>query len=457
MKKRFINIFTVILVAAAISSCNKNLDQQPNTDIDAGSAIKTSDDVKAVLIGAYANMGASSSYGGRIFLDQDLLANYDDIDWTGTYQGMTQIYNKAIPVDNSFVSDDWLAGYKTINDVNNVLANISLVDDVDKIRVEGEAKFIRAATYFSLVQIFAKDWNNGDPQSNLGVPIVLTPTKDIDSGSIVARNTVAEVYAQIITDLKDAANDLQDNVPGGVASGYASEAAADAILARVYLQQSNFASAANAANSAINISTDAGLHLMPNFADEFPNLNPPDKVPNTAEDIFSIQVTTTAGINGYNEFYAETNRGDITVTDDHLAKYEDGDDRINMINEDYYVAKFDNIYGNVHTIRLAEMYLIRAEANYRNHSSVGDAPLNDINLIRNRAKLGSLSEGNLSLDAILHERFIELTFEGFALQDVKRNKQSVGNLEYNSPKLVFPIPIREIRVNPKLVQNDGYN
>ena len=120
-----------------------------------------------------------------------------------------------------------------------------------------------------------------------------------------------------------------------------------------------------------------------------------------------------------------------------------------------YGSSTENV-NNAKVYRTGEMYLIRAEANFRASSAVGADPLDDINLIRERALLPDLDLADLDLDAILHERFIELAFEGFFLQDVKRNKQSVGNLDFDAPALVYPIPIREIRVNPNLTQNDGY-
>lgn len=152
-------------------------------------------------------------------------------------------------------------------------------------------------------------------------------------------------------------------------------------------------------------------------------------------------------------------RGDIQINQAHLSLYEPGDARLGLFYNSggsIYTAKFDNLYGNVHIIRLAEMYLTRAEANFRMGTQVGDAPVNDINKIRQRVNLLPYIPGILTLAAILKERKLELAFEGFTLPDIKRTQGTVGNLNYNSPKLVFPIPKREIIVNPNLTQNAGY-
>jgi starch-binding outer membrane protein, SusD/RagB family len=111
-------------------------------------------------------------------------------------------------------------------------------------------------------------------------------------------------------------------------------------------------------------------------------------------------------------------------------------------------------------MRLAEMYLTRAEANFRLSSAVGDTPLNDINRIRTRA--GLANRVTLTLDDILRERQLELAFEGHYLHDLKRTRRSTAGSNnsngpaWNSPLLIFPIPQRELDVNVNLTQNDGY-
>lgn len=449
MKHTLVNI--LLFTTFIVSSCAKKLDTIPTQSIDAGDALSTSDDVQVALVGSYAALGAVDFYGGRAFLGPDLLGNNNEITWAGTYQGFTQIYNKAIPVDNGFVTNTWLTGYVAINDVNNVLQALPIVNETSKNRIQGEAKFIRGSAYFDLVRLFAKSYNDGNPSSNAGVPLVLTPTTSINDKSKVSRNTVTEVYTQVIKDLSDAEALLP------ASNGfYANKYVAAAMLARVYLQKGDYTSAAAAANRVISSGKYA---LTSTYADAFPYLYPPAAVANTSEDVFAMQVTSSSGTNGFQEFYSAAGRGDITINNAHLNLYEPGDDRLNLFyasGGSIFTGKFDNLYGNVHIIRLAEMYLIRAEANFRLGTSVGANPVDDINTIRERVLLPDLTAGALTLDKILKERKLELAFEGFTLHDAKRLKNSVGLLPYNSPKLIYPIPKREIIVNANLTQNEGY-
>lgn len=440
-------IFALLLTSSVlVFSCKKPLDVQPTQSIDESVALKTNSDVQVALVGSYADMGAADLYGGRVYVNTELLGNSNELSWAGTFQGLTQIFNKAIPVDNGFVANTWLTGYRTINDVNNVLSALAVVNANQKNRVEGEAKFIRGTVYFDLVRLFGKAWNDGTPTGNLGVPLILTPTKAITSASNVARNTVAQVYDQIISDLVDAEAKLP------VSNGFfATRNAASAMLARVYLQKGDFPNAVQAANRVI-VSNRQSLNA--NYADEFPyDPNGPVDLSNTQEDIFMIQVNATQGVNDFNTFFSLNGRGDISVTNNHLALYEPGDQRKDLFDIDV-TTKFDNAYGNVHISRLAEMYLIRAEGNFRLNTTVGATPLADINRIRNRVGLPSLL--TVTLANILKERKLELAFEGFALHDAKRLQNNVGSLPFNSPKLIYPIPDREIRVNSSLVQNAGY-
>lgn len=440
-------LFSILL----ISACDKKLDTTPTQSIDAAAALATSADVQVALVGAYSALGDADLYGGRAFVGPDLLGNSGEVTWSGTFQGFTQINNKAIPVDNGFVTNTWLAGYTSINDVNNVLGALDVVNTNSKDRIEGESKFIRGSVYFDLVRLFARSFNDGTPSANPGVPLVLTATTSVTDASKVSRNTVAEVYTQVIKDLTDAKTKLP------ASNGfYATTYAASAMLARVYLQMGDYANAVAEANTVIN---SGNFSLTKTYAEAFPFLDPPAPVSNTSEDIFAMQVTTSSGFNGFQEFYSADGRGDITINQSFLSQFEAGDDRLNLFytsGGSTFTGKFDNLYGNVHIIRLAEMYLIRAEGNFRLNTTIGATPLDDINTIRARVLLSPLTIAQLSHASILKERKLELAFEGFTLYDAKRLQTSIGIFPYNSPKLIYPIPKREIIVNSNLTQNEGY-
>ncbi len=454
MKNRILKSLLALFLITSVVGCNKRLDVPPKNSIDEAQALNTSSDVEAALVGAYRLAGDGDVLGGNAQVDQELLANEGDLNWSGTFQGMTQIYNKNIPVNNGFITSTWSDSYEAINVLNNVIASIEKVDDDKKNRVEGEAKFLRGLLYFQLVQAFGKDWSNGDPNTNLGVPIILEPTRDISESSKLPRNTVAEVYNQLISDLTTA----KDKLPP-TNTVFATTYSASAILSRVYMQQLKYAEAATEANRVI---TSGFFSLTPTYAESFPAPFPYAPRGNTSEEIFAIQVTTIVGINDFNTYFSSNGRADIDITDFHLNKYEANDDRLNLFYVDggsVYTGKHENQYGNVTIVRLAEMYLNRAEANFRLRPATpigGIPPEQDINRIRARVGLDPIDAADLTLDMIINERRLELAFEGQALADAKRLKKDISGLTWNSPKLVYPIPEREIIVNENLEQNEGY-
>ena len=457
MKKlrSYIKIITVVSAITALTACKKQLDLKPHDQIDATDAITTDKDVQSNLIGAYNRAGLSYIYGGDVFLMPDLMASQSVVKWSGTFQDLTEMVNQRVTINNGYVDNYWLDAYRVNNQANYVLANLDKATAANKNSYEGQAKFLRGLMYFDMARLFGKSWNDGDPNVNLAVPIVLKPTTVIGTDSYPSRSTVAQVYAQAIADLTDAETKLTTST-----SFYANTYAASAILARIYLQQGQYAKAVTEATKVIS---SGAYSLVANYADEFPFPNQNAvHVDNTTEDIFAIQVTAQQGVNDLNTFYASSDyagRGDISVRSTFLDEFEEGDGRLAVYNEDsggsLQVDKFDNLYGNVRVIRLAELYLIRAEANFRLGTSTGATPVEDINVIRARAGLTTLT--SVTLDQILKERRLELAFEGgFFLHDAKRLKQNVGALPYTSPRLVFPIPLLEINANKNLKQNDGY-
>jgi hypothetical protein len=268
---------------------------------------------------------------------------------------------------------------------------------------------------------------------------------------------VEEVYNQVLADLTEA----KDKLPEEQENFRATKFAALAFLSRVYLAQTKYAEAAEAASEVI----ESGLFSLAGSFDKAFNNSV-----NSPEDIFAVQQTSQSNSGTSNfgiiTFYASypIGRGEIQVTEDHLAKYEPGDARGEFFYEGSSISgsqglmtqKWSEAYKAIPLVRLAEMYLTRAEGNFRSGQMAGpNTPPEDVNVVRERAGLTPLS-GISDADEIVQERLRELAFEGEKFLTVKRLKLSVEGLPYNDPRLVFPIPQREIDLNNALPQNQGY-
>ncbi|TDE06865.1 RagB/SusD family nutrient uptake outer membrane protein [Flavobacterium sandaracinum] len=456
-------LILIILFATFFASCDSELEIDPRQNEDATVTLSTESGIMNILTGAYAIAADGDVYGGRILTSADLLAQTGitattDFRWRGTFAECRQMYSKTMLVNNGFVQQIYTRNYQIINAANIVIENIDKVQDPAKrATMVAEATFLKSLAYFELVRFYAKPFEAGQANSQLGVVIRPNAIYDFTIDLAKERSTVSEVYALIISGLNLAFNDLpEDN------SFYADKYAAKALLARVYLQQGNYPAARDAAHEVIE---NSGRTLSTKYADAF------NHDVNQSEDIFAIQITKQTGENEVTNLYASENNGgrggDIEIRATYLAKFTDINDErrnFNYINPDNgrrLTSKYTNQFGDVQLMRLAEMYLIRAEANFREGTFLGNTPLADINLLRTRANAANFLTVNLA--SILRERELELAMEGFAIHDLKRTKRSIdvfadGSklIPYNDNTLVFPIPLREMDTNSKITQNPGY-
>lgn len=478
MKKNKL-IILLLLIAGIFSACNNKLDIEPQQSVVEGKVLNNSDGIINILNGAYAGIKGTYSttesgeiYGGHFNFFSEELANDGDADFVGTFDTHRDLFDKSLVASHLLVRDSWIRTYDVINMTNIVLDKIDIVDESERERVQGEALCVRGMMYFELVRFWGLQWEPGTTNNQLGVPIKLTPTYGIEDAVFIPRSSVSDVYNQAISDLTTAETLLADY---GINGTRANTYTASAFLSRIYLQQSNFEQAALSADRVIS-SGEYSLVDVPNAAF--------NRDANTSEDVFAIQQSknSNAGVSndGLTTHYASLfghGRGDIIITDQHLAKYETGDLRgqvtdgladnatFNDVPTMFYVGidqnpgntmivKWADGAKNIPVVRLAEMYLTRAEGNFEAGTAHGSSPLEDINVIRNRAGLGDLTV--VDQNAIRNERRMELAYEGFALHDIRRWNQSVGALPYNDASLVLPIPEREIDVNPEMEQNPGY-
>lgn len=471
---KYLNIKKEIFVLSFVASllvvaCSKKLDIEPKEDIDASIALTNTEDVNAAVIGCYSIMGKGDLYGTSLFLQPDLLGADPDAGattadryatWVGTFQGPRQVYTKSMTRDNTEASRTWIKAYEAINMANNVLGALNVVTDpAKKIQFEGEALFVRGIMHFELVRLYALPWGATINNTQLGVVIRTKATKtEADAFEITPRSTVAQVYTQVINDLTAAVTRLPESGDEGRATKYT----ALAFLSRIYLQQNNYVKALDASNQVI---ASGNYKLNASVAAVFSNKN-------TAESIWEIQQNDQNNAGNANDgmatFYASfpgIGRADMRVSPGFVTAYPTNDLRR---TEWYYIgtgARPGNTYTskwkayaqNLPVIRIAEMYLTRAECNLRLASSVGATPAMDLATVRNNTRTNSTAPIAPTLNNILEERMLELAFEGVRIHDIKRLHLSAGIYPWNDDKLVFPIPQREVdATNGIIVQNPGY-
>jgi hypothetical protein len=450
-------------ILTAVFSCNKKLDVLPQNNV---TDIQTGDDVVALLKGEYSLMQSASAFGEQYILISDLLANKNQVLFVGSFTDYKDILNKRQTKENAIATSIWENSYLLIENSNIVLDKISLVDEDEQATVAAEAKFMRGVAYYELVNYFAQPYSAANTSSNPGVPLVLEPTYLYDSvKNKPARASVEDVYKQIISDLTDAVKDLPATAENARATSYAAEA----FLARVYMNMADYTNAATMANDVIN---SGNYTLTSTFNQAFNNPS------NSTEDIFGIQQTaqSNAGTtnNGIVTFYRyaydgdgnnQGGRGDAQMDPAYLNIFDDPNDFRASFNapgystnftDGLYTLKWLTFYRVIPVVRLAEMYLTRGEANLRKGGVPigGVTPEQDINTVRERAGASHLSD--VTGNDFVNERFRELAFEGDRLWTLKRLKLKVGSYDFDAPELVLPIPQREIDVNSNLTQNEGY-
>lgn len=478
MKKNFTWPAYALALALGLSGCKDALNIQPLQSIDAATAYNTSQKVAAAVVGTYARLDNPRLYGTDLILLPELLAGNSYISFDGSFQNYRQIRAHTQISTLSNAEGIWTQAYDAINQCNLVLANTAVVSDAgQKSQYEGEVSFIRGTMYFELVRLFAQQYQPGTDNTQPGIPINLTPITTAEQADVkLTRGTVEAVYAQVIKDLQSAVSKLPaQNITR------ASKYSAEAMLARVYLQQGNYTAARAAADDVIK---NSGARVQGTVAAIFANRN-------SSESLFEIQQndqnnagTSNDGLATYFAGYSPNGdqgilygRGDVSISASFASLYEDfdvrGPDTLAAIQTSKLIYTSDGnnrtgryrtikwrTYGqNIPIVRLAEMYLIRAEADVRANNTL--SATQDVNTIRERS--GASPKTTVTIADVLQERQLELAFEGFRIHDLRRTGGNVIAATANTvavkatdARFILPIPQREINNNPNLVQNDFY-
>lgn len=441
--KRYRSLFaTAIAITILFAGCDV-LDVEPSQSIPAEGAIQTPSDMQKALYGCYNGLQSDGHYGRNYLVIPDLAA--DNLEWKGTTQDYGAVNNNSITPDMALVEGIWASIYSTINSVNNALyylPNVSNLTDEAYNNFEGELRFIRALCYFDLVRLFG------------GVPIRELPALEAGETLNVPRSSTADVYTFVSDELELAAGLITNTMPGR-----ATEAAAKALLARVYLYMEDYDNAWLNANDVIE---NYSFILEDNYSDMF-------SLEYSSESIFEIDFNDQDG-NRLAQYFAPTSLGgryEFAPTEDVISEYQANDERKDAsLSSTPSVIKYTDIQqgaDNVIVLRLPEMYLIRAEAEANKTTPVIDNIISDIDAVRNRASLAGTSANTLVAlkEEILLQRRLEFAFEGHRWFDLIRAGVAVDVLPNvtSTNQLLYPIPQSEILSNGAIDptdQNAGY-
>ena len=452
MRKTIFSYFVVAAMMFGMVACEKNIELEPVSSLDGSGGFKTKEDVTAALLGCYNSLQSANYVGLRYWTFADMYA--DNIAHVGTFPSFSQIFNKQILADNVEISNMWSNIYSGINRMNTVIEAAAAVDDksFNSASAIGEARLLRAFQYFNLLRYFGGGETGYNKSGGLGVPIVVKPTLTPEDAKPVARSSEGDVWKLIGEDIDFAVQ----NLPNNVAAGRVNRRVAFALKARAHLYKGEWAAAEAAADSVI---TKGGYSLLAGASYQnifFQKGN--------SEAIWELVYDATNTSSAYFFYYPTSlgGRNEISAT----ASLRDASEATDVRKAVNYTSspaaktlKFTRADGtdNNVMVRLAEVYLIRAEARARQSKLVES--LADINVIRKRAGLldeVAVTEAGL-INAIEKERRIELAFEGHRWFDIRRYNKlaSVGITQ--SFRALWPIPQREVLTTQNVItQNPGY-
>ena len=465
------------LVALLLASCNGYLKKEPRALLTTDKVFSDSAGVISVLAASYRHLHRFEYYGRDMMLMGDVLADNAAIAInTGRY--VTHINNQLFSHFNFWSG----APYEAVNEANFVIEATDdtkiLMSDRLRARLKAEALFIRALCHHDLARVYSYEPANAGG-FNLGVVIRDKPTRGVSDADGAKRATVAETYDFIIKDLQDAIA-LFSTIPNEAFPRRANQAAAEALLARVYLYAGRFADAADAADAAMStLSSQAAptavLTTTANHVSSFATATHP-------ESIFEIDIGPAdwSTVDGVNNSLASWTRSPssflplpgpgpvyaIKASNTLNGLIVAPDVRRNLWSSAGECGKWrgekGNFVENVPVIRYAELLLISAEGRARSGGEA--AALTSLNqLVTNRGLTALNLSGLALIDEIMRQRRIEFAFEGHRWFDMKRlglpipkDPAQGAALSASDSRLLSFIPTSETGVNPNLVQNPGY-
>ncbi|NHB70158.1 RagB/SusD family nutrient uptake outer membrane protein [Perlabentimonas gracilis] len=483
MKKIFA-ILTIVLTIGFVG-CEDFLVEAPLLTQSSELTMSTYGGLDNAIAGAYAPLVHTTWYGSFFVLDAEMRSGNAIIPTNTDFTSGRMRLPHDLSYSSTSTSGLWGWAYYTISMVNNVIENLEGKDvggvtEQDLNNLKAEALFIRALSHFDALRLYALPYSKNP--NGPGVPIILYTDKTASEQP--ARNTVAEVFEQIIEDLLEAEEIIAPSyVRSGVADAkaVATLPAIQALLSRVYLYSQNWQAAADYATKVIE-NSKFNLWDAEEYVDKSTWGAP--VAASSGEVIFEVYGKQAnfydAWWEGPSHMTNPKGYADCAAHPDLVSLYEADDVRGELFRTDEeevsgsmwttkYIGKGDGDAvstpdaNNVIVLRLSEMYLNRAEAIINGASIAGATALGDLNKIReNRGAPALASAGS---DVVFAERRKELAFEGHLWFDYARTNRamtrtksdgSVVSLASDDGRWALPIPQRELDVNDNLIQNEGY-
>jgi hypothetical protein len=463
----------ILFIPLFLVSCSEDFTNlAPISQRNVENFYKTAGDMEVAVNAIYSVLQRSGAYNEAYWILMEMRSDNTDNgpDVTGLARERTVIDNFEENSTNEIITNAFIDSYLGISRANIVLERI---DDVEmdatlRERLRGEALFLRSLFYYHLAVAYGN------------IPLVLIETKSVGEGRNQQQVPAGMIYNQVIQDLDQAVKNLPASVSGDD-TGRATSGAAATLLAKVYLTIGDNSTAEGVLRDIIS---SQQYELLDNYSDLWGVENE-----HNAESIFEVEFQG-GGFGGGNRFTndfsplpaLQTSVGAYRnrPTRDMLAAYEPGDGRFfasmdtsyvddsgmvltNTDNDVRFVVKYgrDNPFqegdapNNWIVFRYADVLLMLAEA-------LGESPeaYDRINEVRARAGLDPI-DGNTPgsfAEKLLHERRVELAFENHRWADLKRFgvAEAVMQAHGKEPNLLFPIPQRELDLNPGFAQNPGY-
>ncbi|MFD1000225.1 RagB/SusD family nutrient uptake outer membrane protein [Ohtaekwangia kribbensis] len=507
MKKNKLSIlcfFTVLL--SGMFSCQTDLlDLAPETSYPSDAVFDTPVRIDQQVNGLYDFVKDGNFLGSRYLIYNDIRAEEFINRLTNGVTGL-QTYNHTLVESTNEVNNLWTAAYQAINQINVFLKGMddnaatfvapvfpaTFAATADEYRAE--ARFLRAVTYYSLLQLYARPYVNSNG-ADLGLPLRLQAETNFENNNL-ARSTVAEVYTQILADLDFAEQKLPLTRTGSIAPNRAHRNTAIAFKTRVYLAMQDWDKVVTEADKIVSAaapfkaSTGVAHQLSSTFAAIWATPY------QSSESIFSLPFTTldapgtqnqlgyyylpaSAGTpstnTGNGEYYLNRKGilGDtatLSVADDRRKQttkvYIKNSSGV-ITDSTYYLTKFSSAspYTDSSPImRYSEVLLNLAEAITRSTESVDTRALELVNAVRTRSKgtaydAADFADFNEFVTAILKERRAEFLGEGLRSIDCMRlnipipGKATISAVNPTDPNYVWPMPSSELFVNQLLERN----